>query len=93
MNEHFIEFCGWAGSTLATLKYIPQAYKSYVTGRSRGIQRLTIKMWFVSLILIMTYAYGIKAWAILATCHVSLLCWCVIAKFKFFPRNDAPPKI
>ncbi len=88
MNEHLVEFCGWAGSILATLKYLPQAHRSYRTGRSKGIHRLTLKMWLASLLLMITYAYGISSWALFITNHVNLICWAIIFRYKFWPRTS-----
>lgn len=76
----------WIGSILLALCGLPQAYRSYTDGHSRGISSTFLVMWGLGEIL--TFFYIIGDLPLMINYGINIICISVIIKYKLKERND-----
>lgn len=85
-----IETIGWVGNILFSFCGLPQAYKSYKDGHSRGISSLLLWMWGIGEVLTLVYVFLKHGLDLPLTTNyfMNIIFILIISKYKIFPRRN-----
>lgn len=85
--ESWAWIASWFGTTILVIRGLPQAYKSWVDGHSRGLSQAMLWLWFLGSALLLPHL--ILQWEVLLiTVYVAnILCILVMLKYFYFPRR------
>lgn len=81
---------GWIGSLCLAFSGVPQAYKCYCQGHSRGLSLPTLSLWFageICYIVATIGEFGLVAW-LLFNYFMNLFCVSVMLWYWFRPREN-----
>lgn len=81
-----LEICGWLGAVFFAICGIPQAYKSYKEGHSRGVSNWMLWFWLLGEVLSLIYILPQMLLPIIANYILNLLSLIVIMYYKYFER-------
>lgn len=86
-----IDTIGWIAGLLFAFCGLPQAYKSYKEGHSKGISHLMIWMWLVGEILMQVYVLGKHGFdmPLLVNYWINTVFVLVIVRYKYRPRRTS----
>lgn len=84
-----MEVIGWIGSVAFTFCAVPQAYKSFVDGHSKGLSTYYLLLWLMGEIFTIIYVIPQGKLLLIVNYIGNLLVLLVILKYKFFPRKTA----
>ena len=82
-----MEFFGWVGGFLLSVCGVPQAWKSYKDGNSKGISWSFIWMWFIGEIFLLIYVLPQLLYPLIINYLFNIFIASIILWYKFFPRN------
>jgi len=82
-----IKTVGWLGSFCLAICGIPQAFKSYKQGHSKGVSSLFVWLWFIGESSYLIYIPMQLGWDLPVMFNIifNFLCCLVILKFIYFP--------
>lgn len=84
-----MEFFGWISSTMLLLCGVPQAYKSFKDGHSRGISTAFLVLWTGGEFFGLAYILTMKdlSLPLLTNYSFNAIMVSIMLFYKFFPRN------
>ena len=82
-----LEIIGWIGSISFAVCGIPQAWKSYKQGHSRGMDSSFLLLWFLGEACMIVYTVQFNSVQLLFNYILNFTCLLFIIKFKVYERN------
>lgn len=85
-----IHALGWLGQACLAVCAAPQAYQSFTTGTSSGVNVTFLTLWLMGELLSLIYVIGAysDALPIIVNYCVNMLFVSIIMYYKLFPRNQ-----
>ena len=84
-----VELIGWIGSICFALSGIPQAYKCYRAGHSRGLSWGFLGLWFIGECFTLVYIIPTGNVPLIFNYSFNFLVLCVLLRYKIWERTNA----
>ena len=84
-----LETIGYIGAACFALSAVPQAYKSFKEGHSKGVSWGLLILWSLGEICLLIYTLPKQDYPLIVNYVSNLILLIVILKYKFKPRNKA----
>jgi len=81
------DMIGWIGSFFLAICAIPQAYHSFKTKSSKGIDNTFLILWFLGEVFTMFYLWPKQDWPLITNYAVNFVCLSVIAWYKIVQKT------
>ena len=85
--ETWTWIASWCGTIILIIRGIPQAYKSWADGHSKGLSQSMLWLWFMGSSLIIPHLLLHQEGLLLSVYIANILCIIVMLKYFYFPRK------
>lgn len=83
----------WVGTIILVIRGLPQSYKSWKDGHSKGLSAAMLWLWLMGSSLLLPHLFLNQEWLLSSVYIANIFCVCVMLKYFYFPRRLKVPKI
>ena len=77
----------WAGTFILVIRGMPQSFKSWKDGHSKGLSAAMLWLWFAGSSLLLPHLFLHQEWLLVSVYVANILCIFVMLKYFYFPRR------